>query len=67
LKIAIKIVSFPNKNGDFHSYVNVYQRVYIGNAGTLTWKTLDLQNRGPPVGDKKGSKKAVSGVSLTGA
>ena len=28
LKMAIKIVSFPMKNGGlFHSYVNVYQRV----------------------------------------
>ena len=29
LKMAIEIVSFPMKNGgSFHSYVNVYQRVY---------------------------------------
>jgi len=28
--MAIEIVDFPIKNGgSFHSYVNVYQRVYI--------------------------------------
>ena len=28
LKIAIEIVELPIKNCDFHSYVNVYQRVF---------------------------------------
>ena len=27
LKMVIEIVDFPIKKGDFHSYVNVYQRV----------------------------------------
>jgi len=28
MKMAIEIVDLPIKNGDFHSYVNVYQVVF---------------------------------------